>query len=119
VTTVEAPMIVSYDATLVILSITVAIIGSFTGLLIMAQRGVFTNASYKLKIVAGAVTIGSSIWSMHFIGMLALGLPIPVDYDSLITTISVFIAIVLTGLGLYAASSGHISRAMRCQPAAC
>jgi NO-binding membrane sensor protein with MHYT domain len=103
-------MIVSYDATLVILSISVAIIGSFTGLLIMAQRGIFTNASYKLKIVAGAVTIGSSIWSMHFIGMLALGLPVPVDYDSLITTISVFIAIVLTGLGLYAASSGHISR---------
>jgi NO-binding membrane sensor protein with MHYT domain len=103
-------MIVSYDATLVLLSISVAIIGSFTGLLIMARDGVFTSASYKLKIVAGAVTIGSSIWSMHFIGMLALGLPISVAYDGLITTISVFVAIVLTGLGLYAASSGHITR---------
>ena len=103
-------MIVSYDALLVVLSILVAIIGSFTGLLIMARRGAFASASYKFKIVAGAVTIGSSIWSMHFIAMLALGLPIPVEYDSLVTTISVFIAIVLTGLGLYAASSGHITR---------
>ena len=103
-------MIVSYDAVLVLLSICVAIIGSFTGLLIMARRGAFTTAPYKLKIVAGAVTIGTSIWSMHFIGMLALGLPIPVEYDGLITTISVFIAIVLTGLGFYAASSGHIAR---------
>ena len=103
-------MIVSYDALLVLLSILVAIIGSFTGLLIMARRGVFASASYKFKIVAGAATIGSSIWSMHFIAMLALGLPIPVEYDSLVTTISVFVAIVLTGLGLYAASSGHISR---------
>ena len=107
---VHAPMIVSYDALLVLLSILVAIMGSFTGLLIMARRGVFTSASYKFKIAAGAATIGSSIWSMHFIAMLALGLPIPVEYDSLVTTISVFVAIVLTGLGLYDASSGHMTR---------
>jgi NO-binding membrane sensor protein with MHYT domain len=103
-------MTVSYDATLVILSILVAIIGSYTGLLLMARTGAFTSASYKLKIVAAAAAIGSSIWSMHFIAMLALGLPVPVEYDGLITTISVFVAIVLTGLGLYAASSGHITR---------
>jgi NO-binding membrane sensor protein with MHYT domain len=72
----------------------------------MARRGAFTHASYKFKIVAGAATIGSSIWSMHFIAMLALGLRIPVEYDSLVTTISVFVAIVLTGLGLYAAIAG-------------
>ncbi len=107
---VHVPMIVSYDATLVLLSISVAIIGSFTGLLLMARGGTFTSGSYKLKIVTGAITIGSSIWSMHFIGMLALGLPVAVAYDGLVTTISVFIAIVLTGLGLYAASSGHIKR---------
>jgi NO-binding membrane sensor protein with MHYT domain len=103
-------MIITYDATLVILSILVAIIGSYTGLLIMAWRGPFTRASYKLKIVAGAVTIGASIWSMHFIAMLALGLPIPMEYDSLVTVISAFVAILLTGLGLYSASSGHIAR---------
>jgi diguanylate cyclase len=103
-------MIISYDLTLVLLSILVAIIGSYTGLLLMAPRGAFAAASYKLKIVAGATAIGSSIWSMHFIAMLALGLPAPAEYDSLVTTISAFVAIVLTGLGLYAASSGHITR---------
>ncbi len=104
-------MIVSYDATLVVLSISVAIAGSFTGLTITSRLGGLTGDSYKLKIAAGAVAIGSSIWSMHFIGMLALSAPIPIDYDGLTTTISVFIAISLTGLGLYAASSGHLGRA--------
>jgi NO-binding membrane sensor protein with MHYT domain len=103
-------MSVSYDATLVLLSILVAIIGSYTGLLLMARRGAFAGASYKLRIVAAAAAIGSSIWSMHFIAMLALGLPMPVEYESLSTTISAFIAIMLTGLGLYAASSGHVTR---------
>jgi len=103
-------MIVSYDATLVVLSISVAIIGSFTGLTITSTLGGLTGSSYKLKIVAGAVTIGCSIWSMHFIGMLALSAPVPLDYDGLTTTISVFVAICLTGLGLYAASSGYFGR---------
>jgi diguanylate cyclase len=103
-------MIVSYDATLVLLSISVAIVGSFTGLTITSRLGGLAGASYKLKIAAGAVAIGSSIWSMHFVGMLALIAPIPLDYDGLTTTISVFIAISLTGLGLYAASSGHFGR---------
>ena len=109
-TTVRVPMIVSYDSTLVLLSISVAIIGSYTGLILMAPHGAFASASYKLKIVAAAAAIGSSIWSMHFIAMLALGLPVPVEYDGLVTTISAFVAITLTGLGLYAASSGHITR---------
>src|SRR5258708_27010274 len=103
-------MIVSYDAPLVFLSISVAIIGSFTGLLLMSRVNGVTGPSYKLKIAAGAVAIGSSIWAMHFIGMLALCAPIPLRYDGLITTISVFIGILLTGLGLYAASSGYIER---------
>ncbi len=104
-------MIVSYDATLIVLSISVAIIGSFTGLMITSSLGGLTGTSYKLKTVAGAVAIGCSIWSMHFIGMLALTGPIPLDYDGLTTTISVFIAICLTGLGLYAASCGYFGRA--------
>ncbi len=103
-------MIVSYDAMLVLLSISVAIVGSYTGMLLMSKTRGVAGTSYKLKIVLGAVAIGSSIWSMHFIGMLALSAPIPLHYDGLVTTISVFIAIALTGLGLYAASSGHIRR---------
>ncbi|MGO9985908.1 MAG: MHYT domain-containing protein [Rhodomicrobium sp.] len=103
-------MIASYDPTLVVLSISVAIIGSFTGLLIVSRVSGHNGSSYKLKIAAGAAAIGSSIWSMHFIGMLALVAPVPLRYDGLITAISVFAAILLTGLGLYAASSGYIKR---------
>src|SRR5271165_3567317 len=104
-------MIVSYDAVLVLLSVFVAIIGSLTGLMITSGLSELRGTPYKLKIAAGAIAIGSSIWSMHFIGMLALGAPVPIGYDSLVTTISAFIAVSLTGLGLYAASSGHLGNA--------
>jgi NO-binding membrane sensor protein with MHYT domain len=103
-------MVVSYDAMLVVLSISVAIIGSFTGLMITSSLSLLTGTPYKLQIVAGALAIGCSIWSMHFISMLALSAPVPLDYDGLKTTISAFVAICLTGLGLYAASSGHFGR---------
>jgi NO-binding membrane sensor protein with MHYT domain len=48
--------------------------------------------------------MGIGIWSMHFVGMLAFHLPIPVAYDASITMLSMAIAIVVSGLGLYVAS---------------
>jgi signal transduction histidine kinase len=42
----------------------------------------------KLAIISGAVTLGCSVWAMHFIGMLALRICAPVRYDIPITVIS-------------------------------
>ena len=41
--------------------------------------------------------MGSGIWSMHFIGMLALHLPIPLSYDIPMTLLSMFFAVVASG----------------------
>lgn len=93
-------MLISYDPTLVMLSILVAITAALTGLTVTvgyspgAKRG-------TLGLLKGAVIIGGGIWSMHFIAMLALKLPIPVNYDFIETMISLYIAIVGTALGLF------------------
>ncbi|MBC6417047.1 MAG: hypothetical protein GDA47_04460 [Rhodospirillales bacterium] len=44
----------------------------------------------------GAVS-GAGIWSMHFVGMLAVQLPIGISYDPVPTLLSVLPAILVTG----------------------
>ena len=48
--------------------------------------------------------MGSGIWSMHFIGMLAFHLPVAVAYDATATMLSMAIAIVVSGLVLFVVS---------------
>lgn len=54
----------------------------------------------KLVVSASAVILGWGIWSMHFVAMLGLQLPVLVYYDPLITLVSALIAILVTGLAL-------------------
>src|SRR3546814_10643170 len=53
--------------------------------------------------------MGTGIWSMHFIGMLAFHLPIPLAYDELITALSMAIAIFASGLALFVVSRAAVS----------
>ncbi len=94
-------MVVEYNIILIILSILVAIMGSFTGLILTSGTSWLIDYSPKLQILKGAIAIGGSIWSMHFIGMLAFKLPIIIHYDVLLTIVSAFTAMIMTGLGLY------------------
>jgi NO-binding membrane sensor protein with MHYT domain len=93
-------MLINYDPTLVMLSILVAITGALTGLAMTAgySSGASRGAGGLLK---GAIIIGGSIWSMHFIAMLALKIPVPVNYDFVETIASLYAAIVGTGFGLH------------------
>ena len=102
-------MAVSYDPLLVALSIVVAILGSYTGLR-LAQRVVPESGTLRKALLsAAAVTIGGGIWSMHFVGMLAVRIPVPITYDILLTLISALVAILVTGLGLFIASYGALT----------
>ncbi|EOU9530349.1 putative bifunctional diguanylate cyclase/phosphodiesterase [Cronobacter dublinensis] len=87
-------MLVShYDNILVVTSFIVAILASSTALN-MAGR-VTTSSGYVARVwlVGGSVAMGIGIWAMHFIGMLAMSLPVTLSYDPLITAVSLLIAI--------------------------
>lgn len=102
-------MIIIYDFRLIILSVLISMLAAHACLLIFSRHRNI-GLSYKIKIVLGAFILGGGIWTMHFIGMLALHMPMPVNYAVLPTLISVLIAIILTALGLYAVSSGHLNK---------
>ena len=85
----------SYNPLLVLLSLFVAILASYTAL-DMAGRVVTAQGQGRAALwwlIGGASAMGLGIWSMHFVGMLALNLPIPVGYDVDITLTSLAIGI--------------------------
>src|SRR5688572_78938 len=90
----------TYSLELVALSVVVAVIASFTAL-DLATRVNERSSSAWLWLAGGAVALGAGIWSMHFIGMLAFRLPIPVAFDPAITAISMVLAILASALALY------------------
>jgi NO-binding membrane sensor protein with MHYT domain len=53
-------------------------------------------------LAVGALALGTGIWAMHFIGMLAFSLPCHVNYDPWITVLSMLPGIVASGIALWA-----------------
>ncbi|WP_282610278.1 MHYT domain-containing protein [Pelagibius sp. Alg239-R121] len=102
-------MLVQYDPALIALSLAVAIIGSYTGLHMVERMVLLSGVVRKSILAASAVAIGVSIWSMHFIGMLALKLPVTINYDILTTLISALVSILMTGAGLALISYGRVT----------
>ena len=102
-------MVATYDPLLILLSVVIAIVGAYAGLRL--ARGLLRQGGTlrKALLSAAAVTIGGGIWSMHFVGMLALELPVTINYDVLLTLISALVSILVTGIGLSIASYGEAS----------
>lgn len=95
----------SYNPLFVVLSILVAILASFTAL-DMASR---VSASQPRRVaarwlLAGGVAMGAGIWSMHFVGMLAFRLPIPLGYDLWLTLESLLVAVAASIFALWLVS---------------
>src|SRR5262245_26261363 len=93
-------MIFSFDPMLVVASVLVAIMASFTGLRLAGDLSALPLPAKRIRIAEAACALGGGIWSMHFVGMLALRLPVSISYDALHTLSSVLVSILITGLGL-------------------
>lgn len=93
-------LVVGYDWVMVAASILVAILASFTGLRLVSGLRNLAPADRKPQIAKAAIALGGGIWSMHFIGMLAVRLPVAIQYDALATLGSALVAILITGIGL-------------------
>ena len=76
-----------YTPKLVILSVLVAIFASWMALLIAGQAAV-NRAQRWIVLGTGSLALGTGVWAMHFIGMLAFDLCTDVDYDPVATIIS-------------------------------
>lgn len=88
----------SYDHALVLASIAVSIMASYTGLTLTRGISVLPDTQRKFMIVMASLALGGGIWSMHFVAMLAMRMPLPINYDALYTLGSALIAILMSGV---------------------
>lgn len=103
-------MLPTYDLPLVILSIIIAIISSLTALTLAGRVTAAAERGRKLWLAGGAVAMGSGIWSLHFIAMLAYKLPTAVAYNNWVVFASLVIAIFVAGLSLYIISHEYLGK---------
>ena len=94
----------TYDPWLVMLSMTVAVMASYVALDLASRVTASTGRTARYWLGGGAVSMGIGIWSMHFIGMLAFQLPIPMSYSVSITMLSLLLAIAASAFALYTVS---------------
>ncbi len=90
-----------YEPTLVLLSILVAMFASYTTLSLAMRVKASQGLAPHAWMAGGAFAMGSGIWAMHFIGMLAFRLPMPLGYDPAITFVSWLLPVVVSGLALW------------------
>ena len=86
-------LLVTWDSVLVTVSLIVAFIAAFTALDTAGRVAVSRGCLAKLWLAAGGTAMGIGIWAMHFIGMLAMMMPMTMRYDIPLTALSLLVAI--------------------------
>lgn len=99
----------NYDLWLVACSYLVAVAASYAALELAGRVVVSHGRAAWAWVAGGSVAMGLGIWSMHFIGMLAFHLPIPLAYAVPITLLSILPAILSAGLVLALVRAGSLS----------
>ncbi len=93
-------LIGSYNYALVALSVLIAIFASYAALDLAGRVTAAGGWTRAVWLLGGAGAMGTGIWSMHYIGMLAFILPIPVAYHWPTVMLSLFAAIVASVVAL-------------------
>lgn len=101
-------LIGSYSTSLVVISLCVAILASYTALDLAGRIATAKGRAVYLWISGGALAMGVGVWSMHFIGMLALRLPFALGFDLGITAFSLLIAVLSSGFALWLVSQPRL-----------
>lgn len=94
----------SYDYRLVVLSILIAILAAYTALDLGERVTAARDWARLYWLLGGAASMGIGIWSMHYIGMLAFSLPVPILYDWPIVLLSLVSAVLASEVALFVVS---------------
>ncbi len=99
----------SYDFRLVVLSVLIAIGASYVALDLAGRTAAARGRARASWLTGGALVMGFGIWSMHFIGMEAFTLPVPVQYDLPTVLLSFLAAACAAGVALFVVSRAGLS----------
>ncbi|WLH81605.1 EAL domain-containing protein [Pseudomonas sp. FP2335] len=101
-------LIGSYSPSLVVISLLVAILASYTALDLAGRIATAKGRAVLYWMSGGAVAMGVGVWSMHFIGMLALRMPFALGFDVGITALSLLIAVLSCGFALWLVNQSRL-----------
>ena len=82
-----------YQASLVIISIAIAIFSACISLSIMDGINVLPKRLKYLRIVSAGIAFATGVWTMHFVGMLAVKMPMSLAYSPDLTLASYLFAV--------------------------
>jgi len=95
-----------HDYRLAVLALLVCAFGSYGTIALLNHAQNANGRAWSIWLTATAVASGFCIWATHFIFMLAFSPGGPAGYDLILTLLSLFAAIVLTGLAYGVATGG-------------
>ncbi|MFC5863273.1 response regulator [Acidicapsa dinghuensis] len=99
----------AYDYRLVTVSVIIALLAAYAALDLAGRVTASRGFARSLWLVGGAFALGLGIWSMHYIGMEAFLLPVPVLYDVPTVFLSMFAAVAASGIALFIVSRSKMS----------
>ncbi|HEY9847053.1 MAG TPA: MHYT domain-containing protein, partial [Candidatus Caenarcaniphilales bacterium] len=105
-----ATMRATHDVRLVVLSVGIAMLASYTALDLAGRVTATQGRSRFAWLTGGAVAMGIGIWSMHFIAMLSYNLAIPITYDLPLVLVSMAVAILASGAALFLVSQEQMGK---------
>jgi len=100
----------TYSQSLVVFSLLVAILASYTALDMAGRLATTEGRVARWWLAGGATAMGLGIWSMHFVGMLAFNLPIPIGFDLAITLYSLAVSVSASAYALWLVSRPQLPR---------
>jgi NO-binding membrane sensor protein with MHYT domain/nitrogen-specific signal transduction histidine kinase/ActR/RegA family two-component response regulator len=103
------PLHKAYSPLLVILSVLIASAASYTALDLAGRVTAARGRERLAWLTGGSLAMGVGIWSMHFVGMLAFHLPVPIGYQLGRVLLSVLVAIAASALALVVVSRPKVS----------
>lgn len=96
----------THEPWLVMLSLLLAFQGSYVGLYLARQIGLAHGLKRRALITMSALSMALAIWTMHFVGMLAVRLPVPIDFLVLPTLLSFLICVLVVGFAVFVVGTG-------------
>jgi diguanylate cyclase (GGDEF)-like protein len=99
----------SYDPWVVAASFFIAAFASYVTLDLAKRERSDDRFGTLAWWFGGSIVMGTGIWSMHFIGMLAYTLPIQLGYQELLTFLSWVAAVSVSGVALWIAGSESLT----------
>ena len=99
----------SYDSALVLASLLIATLSAYVMLDLAKRVRAGDRGLARGLWIGGSIAMGTGIWSMHFVGMLAYSLPIALGYTKFMTFLSWVAGVAACAVALWVASGGALT----------